>query len=174
MPAVTLWITGLPGSGKSALAQELAKARPEFIVLSMDEYRKLVTPEPTYSEEEREIAYRGLIYTAKKMTELGHDTIIDATGNRKRWRELARGLLPGFAEVYLKCPAEECMRRERTRTETRGAPRDIYLKGEQGRPVPGVTVPYEEPENPELVIETDRTTVAEAAAMVLELLRRRL
>lgn len=168
----TLWITGLPGSGKSSVAEALVKACPEFTILGMDEFRKLVTPDPTYSETEREIVYRSLIYAAKKISGLGHDTIIDATGNRKKWRELARQLIPGFVEVYLSCPMDECMRREGRRAETRGAPKDIYLKGEKGWPVPGVNVPYEEPVAPDLVIATDKTSVDEAAAMILEFLRR--
>ena len=58
--------------------------------------------------------------------------IIDATGNMRKWRELARSLIPRYAEVYLKCSLEECAQRERSRRETRGAPKDIYLKGKKG------------------------------------------
>ncbi|MEW6215371.1 MAG: adenylyl-sulfate kinase, partial [Nitrospirota bacterium] len=109
MSGIAIWITGLPGSGKSTVADAFKKAHPKFIVLRMDELRKVVTPEPTYSDYEREIVYRSLVYLAKKLTELGQDVIIDATGNLRRWRELARGLIPRYAEVYLRCPVELCM-----------------------------------------------------------------
>jgi adenylylsulfate kinase len=168
--AIALWITGLPGSGKSTLAQELKKAHPDFVVLTMDEMRKTVTPEPSYSDAERDLVYRGLVYTASVLVRQGHPVIIDATGNMRKWRELARTLIPAFGEIYLKCPPELCRQRERKRTETHGAPKDIYAKGERGWPVPGLSAPYEEPESPELLIETDRLSLPEAVSLADELI----
>src|SRR5574340_49812 len=115
LKGIALWITGLPGSGKSTLADEIKKLYPEFIILRMDELRKVVTPTPTYSDFERDIIYRSLVYLAKIMTEQGHNVLIDATGNLRMWRTLARRLIPKYAEVYLKCPIEICMKRERKR-----------------------------------------------------------
>ncbi|MBM4128993.1 MAG: adenylyl-sulfate kinase [Nitrospira sp.] len=158
MSGVAIWITGLPGSGKSCVADAFKKAHPEFIILRMDDLRRVVTPEPTYSDTEREIVYRALIYMAKMLTEIGHDVVIDATGNLRRWRELARKLIPRYIEVYLRCPIEVCMERERRRVETHEAPKDIYEKGTRGWPVPGVVVPYEEPSHPEVIIDTDKTS----------------
>lgn len=162
-----IWITGLPGSGKSTVAEAFRKRHPEFVILRMDELRKIVTPTPSYSETERELVYRCIVYTAKTLTGLGHDVIIDATGNMRRWRELARKVIPDFTEVYLKCSISECRRRERHRRETHAAPRDIYEKGKKGWPVPGVTVPYEEPLNPEVLIDTEVTDI-EGAIRIME------
>jgi adenylylsulfate kinase len=92
--------------------------------------------------------------------------IIDATGNLRKWRDMARQLIPRYGEVYLMCPVELCMQRERERLQTHGAPRDIYKKGETGWPVPGISAPYEEPLNPELLIEADRTSIPEAVLKV--------
>ncbi|MEC4686081.1 MAG: adenylyl-sulfate kinase [Nitrospirota bacterium] len=161
-----IWITGLPGSGKSTVAEAFRKKHPEFLILRMDELRKIVTPRPSYSETERELVYRCIVYTAKTLIELGHDVIIDATGNMRRWRELAREVIPDFAEVYLKCSISECLRRERLRRETHAAPRDIYEKGKKGWPVPGVAVPYEEPLNPEVVIDTEVADIEEAVRIM--------
>lgn len=172
MKPIALWLTGLPGSGKSTIADEIKRRHPDFIVLRMDDLRKIVTPEPTYSEPEREIVYRCLVYVASLLVNNGHDVIIDATGNMRRWRELARGLIDRFGEVYLRCPIEKCIERERFRLETHGAPRDIYEKGRAGWPVPGVTVPYEEPLNPELEIETDLLSPSESIDMIEELIGR--
>lgn len=166
MSGIALWITGLPGSGKSTIADAFRKAHPEFIVLRMDELRKIITPEPTYSESEREIVYRTLVYLAKILTEHRHEVIIDATGNLRRWRELARALIPHYIEVYLRCPMDLCMEREKQRVETHNAPKDIYKKGAEGWPVPGVTVPYEEPFNPEVIIDTDKIPVEDAVAII--------
>lgn len=166
MSGFAIWITGLPGSGKSTFADELKKIHPEIVVLRMDELRKTVTPDPTYSGPERDIVYRAMVYTAGKLAELGHNVIIDATGNLRRWRELARQLIPRFAEVYLKCPIELCIRREQQRLETRGAPNDIYKKGASGWPVPGMAAPYEEPLSPEVVIDTEKTSPRDGIAAI--------
>jgi adenylylsulfate kinase len=110
--AFVMWITGLPGSGKSTIA------------LAVD--------------QEREHVYRALVYTGKTLYELGHQVIMDATGNRKSWRQLARELIPEFYEIYLKCPVEICIKRERTRLDSHAAPTMIYEKGKAGWPVPGI------------------------------------
>lgn len=170
MQGITVWITGLPGSGKSTIAHALKAIYPDFVILGIDDLRKTVTPEPTYSDGEREIVYRSLVYLAKKLSELGHNVIIDATGNMRRWRDLARQLTSRYAEIYLKCPVEECIKRERKRQETHGAPKDIYRKGWEGWPVPGVNVPYEEPLTPEIIIDTDQTTIEEAVQMIEKIL----
>jgi adenylylsulfate kinase len=166
LSGIVLWITGLPGSGKSTVADEIKKTFPEFVVIRMDEVRKIVTPLPTYSENERETVYRALVYLSQKLSDLGHDVIIDATGNLRRWRELARRLIPKYIEVYLNCPIEVCMQREKRRIEKRGAPEDIYKKGTAGWPVPGISAPYEEPVNPEITIDTDKTSLQEIVARI--------
>ena len=166
MPGIAVWITGLPGSGKSTVADALKKARPEFTVGRMDEFRKIVTPQPTYSDTERDMVYRALVYISKTLTERGIDVIIDATGNLRRWRDFARQLIPGYLEVYLKCPVELCIEREKSRSQTHEAPKDIYKKGTEGWPVPGMVVPYEEPLNPESVLETERTSIEDAVERI--------
>ncbi len=162
MGNVVIWITGLPGSGKSTVADGLVKDFPDFVVLRMDKLREIMTPEPSYADSERDMVYRAIVYMAKTLFELGHNVIIDATGNMRKWRELARQLIPGFAEIYLKCSLDICAGREASRKDSRGAPRDIYKKGDAGWPVPGLHAPYEEPLNPELVLDTDRMSLEEA------------
>ena len=172
MSGIAIWITGLPGSGKSTVADEIKRMQPEFTILRMDELRKVVTPSPTYSESERDIVYRALVYLARKLTEAGHDVIIDATGNLRKWRELARQLIPRYAEVYLRCPVDICIERERKRTDTREAPKDIYRKGAAGWPVPGMTAPYDEPLNPELTIDAAKDTLGEITKKIKDVIQR--
>lgn len=167
MNGIVIWITGLPGSGKSTVADAVRQKHPDFIILRMDDLRKVVTPQPTYSEAERDMVYRSLAFLAKTISGLGHDVIIDATGNMRKWRELARGLVPSFAEIYLKCPIELCIQREGQRAETHSAPRDIYAKGSMGWPVPGVNVAYEEPLHPDLVIDAEKVMAADAAELII-------
>ena len=169
---MALWITGLPGSGKSTLADEIKKKHPSFVLLRMDELRKVITPQPTYSETEREIVYRAMVYLAKKLTESGHDVIIDATGHLRKWRDLARQFIPRYGEIYLQCPIAICIRREQERVETREAPKDVYKKGAAGWSVPGVSVPYEEPLRSELMVETDKISLRDMLQSVEELIAR--
>ncbi len=170
MKGLALWITGLPGSGKSTLADEIKKLYPKFIILRMDAFRKIVTPKPTYSDFERDIVYRSLVYLAKIMTEQGHNVIIDATGNLRMWRSLAKRLIPKYTEVYLKCPLEICMKREGKRLKTHKAPRGIYKKGAKGWPVPGIQAPYEEPKKPEIVIDTTKLSIDESVKSIKKLI----
>lgn len=174
MKGIVLWITGLPGSGKSTIADRIKKQFPNFVILRMDELRKIVTPDPSYSEEEREFVYRTIVYTAKTVSELGHNVIIDATGNMRRWRELARQLIPNFAEIYLKCSLYICKERETHRWKRHSAPKGIYKKGKAGWPVPGVSAPYEEPLNPDILVETDRVSVKEAVSAIAGFLSEKL
>lgn len=162
-----VWITGLPGSGKSALARAVNERIAGSVVLSMDELRKVMTPEPAYTEAERDYVYRALVYTAKTISGLGHYVIIDATGHRSSWRKLARTLIPRYLEVLLDCPVEVCRERERTRTERYSAPGNIYQKGEKGWPVPGLSVPYEKDGVPDLTVDTEKVPLSEAADRVV-------
>lgn len=174
MNGLVIWITGLPGSGKSTIADAIKKSFPDFILLSMDEIRRVVTPEPSYSESEREIVYRAIVYMAKLLAENEHDVIIDATANRRRWRDLARQNINNFVEIYIKCPLDICIEREKNRINTHAAPRLIYKKGLEGSPVPGLSVPYEEPLNPELTIESGRLSLKESIEQALDFVSKRL
>lgn len=167
-----IWITGLPGSGKSIVAMAVKKKIPDAVILRIDELRKIVTPEPTYSDTEREHVYRALVFTTKTLNELGHNVIIDATGNKKSWRELARELIPEFFEVYLECSVELCKEREKTRINTHAAPTRIYEKGGKGWPVPGINVLYEETEKPEIIINTEKESPDAAAEKIVKMLNK--
>ena len=161
-----IWITGLPGSGKTTIAQKLHDTLGDIgidvdvKVLELDEIRRFITPEPSYTDEEREIVYASLVYMAKLLViECGKPVIIDATANRRRYRARARESIPNFAEVYVKCSLETCIKRERARIAVH-APAFIYKKAaDEGAPVPGVNVPYEEPLNPEVIVDTERMSV---------------
>lgn len=157
-------MTGLPGSGKSVLSLAAKREFPDIVLLHMDEMRKVVTPRPTYSDQERDFLYLSLVYAAMVLTREGRDVIIDATANRRSWRDTARSAIPNFHEIYIKCPIEVCREREARRRDE-FAPADIYKKGQEGAPVPGVNVPYEEPASPELVIDCEQPL--EAAELVL-------
>ncbi len=169
-----LWITGLPGSGKSAILKKWMEnffsSGGKPVILSLDHIRKVVTPNPVYTEEERGIVYRSLVVMAQLLVQEGHrNVIIDATGNRREFRTLARRLIPDFAEIYVRCSLETCAKREAMR---KGQPveRDLYSRASKGTlkgKMPGVSAPYEAPENPELVVQSDLLSPAEAAEKIM-------
>jgi adenylylsulfate kinase len=180
MPFV-LWITGLPGSGKTTIAKRLIEILKERGVsaqyIGMDEIRRLMVPKPSYTEEERDIVYRAFVLIAKLLYEGGVNVVLDATGHRRRWRTFARDLIPHFVEVYVKCPIEVCMRRETEREQSLVKKR-LYLDAlkrlrtgsriEGLGEVPGVDVPYEESPNPDLILEGDRLDPVESAMLIYQ------
>lgn len=172
-----VWLTGLPGSGKTTIANELKNIlRKHGIcaqIVSSDIFRKFVTPNPKYTEEEREFVYRAIVFTSKLLTENGANVIIDATGNRRKFRELARGEIRNFAEVYVKCPLELCMKRESKRVD-RYAPKNIYKKGLEGKSstVPGLGVPYETPINPEIIVDSEKLDALACAQKIFDYIKK--
>ena len=165
-----LWITGLPGSGKStivkALEHILSTSGIEQTVLSLDQIRKILTPEPKYTDDERALVYRSLVLMAQLLVEKGEkNVIIDATGNRREFRDLARHLIPEFAEIYIRCPLETCQVREAKR-RNQPVQKDLYKKAREGRlkgQLPGISAPYEAPLNPELQIDSGILSPTESA-----------
>jgi adenylylsulfate kinase len=132
-------------------------------VLELDQIRRVVTPRPTYSAEEREVLYRALAYMAMLLHGEGVNVIVDATAHRRRFRDVARALVPTFAEVYLSASLDRCRVRAGGR---RGgfAPEDVYGQaGLEGSTVPGVDEAYEPPLHPELILDTEKLDVANAA-----------
>jgi len=166
-----IWVTGLPGCGKTTVSErvrdQLLKNDIDVKILQLDKIRKVITPNPKYSEEERDIVYSSLAYMALLLHESKINVIIDATANRRRYRDLARELIADFAEIYLRCPLESCVRREEERS-AEYAPKDIYKRSKsKAASVPGVNVAYEEAESPELIIESEELGIDESAALVV-------
>jgi len=169
--AWVVWFTGLPGCGKTTIAQQVkAKLEENDIrtkVLEMDEIRRVVTPDPTYSDEERNIVYASLAYMAKLLADCETNVIIDATANRRRYRDLARKLVPRFAEIYIKAPLEVCIERESARNATH-SPKGIYKKArDQKATVPGINVAYEEPLNPEITVDAEEFDPEQNAKIIV-------
>ncbi len=168
--AFAVWFTGLPGSGKTVIASRTAfilkKKDIDVKILQLDEIRRVLTPNPRYTDEERDIVYASLAYMAKLLTECRVNVFIDATANKRKYRDAARSIIPQFAEVYIRCSLQICMEREAKR-KAAFSPRGIYKKSAQaGATVPGINVPYEEPLKPEIVIDSDIMKPDDSAKIV--------
>lgn len=170
--AWVVWFTGRPGCGKTTVAQGAKSVLSEkgihAKILQLDEIRRAITPQPRYTEEEREVVYASLAYMAKLLYDEGINVIVDATANRRRYRDLARTLVPRFAEAYVDAPLDVCISRESIR-RAQFAPKDIYKKSKVvGAAVPGVNVPYEEPVSPEIYVDSAKMKPEESARFVAD------
>jgi adenylylsulfate kinase len=165
--AFAVWITGLPASGKStvaaALVAELWARGIRPAVLESDAVRREITPEPTYDDAERDRFYATLAYLARLLTEQGVPVIVDATANRRAYRDRARGAIPRFLEVLVSCPVEVCRARD---------PKGIYRRAASGTAgnVPGVSAPYEPPARPDVVVDGEREDPPAAARRIVAVL----
>ncbi len=170
--AWVMWFTGLPGCGKTTIAEKVRTILSEkgisARILQLDEIRRAITPKPKYTEEERDIVYASLAYMGKLLADEGINVIIDATANRRRYRDFARLLIPNFAEVFIRAPLPVCMEREAKR-KAKFSPKDIYKKaaGEKAH-VPGVNVAYEEPRSAEIEVDTTSMDLEESARFVAD------
>ncbi len=166
-----IWLTGLPASGKSTIVAAL-KPRLEGVgivveVLESDAVRRILTPTPTYSTEERDLFYRALAFMGARLVSHGVTVIFDATANKRAYRDFARSLIPKFIEVAVECPLALAMERDYKGTYQRGQ------RGESST-VPGLQDPYEAPVNPEVRIDTTQLSAKDAAGKVLEFVKEKL
>jgi adenylylsulfate kinase len=170
--AWVVWFTGLPGCGKTTIAKavkaQLSEKHIDVKILQLDEIRRVITPHPKYTDEERDIVYASLAYMAKLLAEAGANVIVDATANRCRYRDLARRLVPKFGEVYIKSDINTCISREAHR-KAEFAPKDIYKKAaEEKAAVPGINVDYEEPQFPEIEVDSSKMSPDQSAAFIVK------
>lgn len=160
----------MPASGKSTIVSAL-KPQLEVLglavdVLESDEVRRALTPNATYSPEERDLFYRALAFTGQRLVAHGVTVLFDATASRQAYRDYARAVIPRFIEVAVDCPLAVCMERDRKGTYQKG------LRGESVT-VPGLQTPYEAPMNPELRIDTISVSADEAAKQICDFVRAR-
>ncbi|SKA66428.1 adenylyl-sulfate kinase [Desulfobaculum bizertense] len=179
-----IWVVGLPGSGKTNLARGLAaklSIQGDCVVwLQMDARRKAYFPEPTYSDEEREEAYRLFADEAAALTREGKNVVMDGSAFRADMRDYARSMIPDFAEVHVQCSLEEAMKREHRR-EKGLVMADLYRKAlerkETGKEFPGlgkvigVDVVFEESPQAEYTINNEFISKDETLRRTLRFVR---
>lgn len=164
--AFAVWLTGLPASGKSSVARELKRLLEAHgitpAVLESDRLRKILTPEASYHDRERDRFYQQMADLGAMLADSGVPVIFDATANRRAYRDRARQQIPRFAEVFIDCPLELCVARD---------PKGIYRAARDGGTVPGLNVAYEPPEHPDLTIAAGAETPEHAAQRIVGRLR---
>lgn len=165
----TLWLTGLSASGKSTLARALESALfargCQVYVLDGDNIRHGLNRDLGFSPADRTENIRRIGEVAKLFADLGAIAVTAFISPYRTDRDGVRAInQPGeFIEIYVACDLATC--------ETRD-PKGLYVKARRGEiaEFTGVSAPYEAPDNPELVVRTDRQTVDECVAQMIEYL----
>lgn len=167
MKGFTLWFTGLPSSGKSTLARKLEGVLLErgvnVEVLDGDEVRENLSKGLGFSKEDRDTNIRRIGYVCRLLSRNGAAAISAAISPYKSVRDEIRATIDNFVEVYVKCPIEVL-----TERDVKG----LYKKALAGeiKNFTGVDDPYEAPDKPEVVVETDKETEDESLAKILSTL----
>ena len=163
-----MWFTGLPCSGKTTVADIVAKKLKEKDMkverLDGDIVRKSLTRDLGFSKEDRDKNIERITFVAKLLSRNGVAVLPAFVSPYIGARENARAETTNFIEVYIKCSVEECEQRD---------VKGMYKKAREGiiKDFTGVDDPYEEPPNPEIVIETDKETVDESVSKILNKLQ---
>ena len=161
----TAWFTGIPCSGKTTIADRVAEILREkgYKVerLDGDIVRKGLTSDLGFSKEDRDENIKRVTFVARLLTRNGVAVLATFVSPYRERRAKTRQEIGSFVEVYTRCPVEVCMERD---------VKGMYAKALAGeiKNFTGVNDPYEEPENPELILDTDKESIDECAQRVLE------
>ena len=163
-PAPVLWFTGLSGSGKSTIAvrvhEELVRRGVEVEYIDGDALRE-VFPTTGFTKAEREEHLRRTGYMASRLAAHGVTVVASFVSPYRESRDFIRRLCPGFVEIYVSTPLEECERRD---------VKGLYARARRGeiKNFTGIDDPYEPPTSPELTLDTRALSVDRSVATVLE------
>ncbi|HEC95294.1 MAG TPA: adenylyl-sulfate kinase [Thermoplasmatales archaeon] len=167
MNGVTVWFTGLPCCGKTTIAKEVKKQlenlNMDVELLDGDTVREYIKNKD-FSKEGRNKHLRYIALMAKLLSQRNVVVLCSFVSPYRENRDFARSICNNFIEVYVKSPLDVCIERD---------VKGMYKKALKGeiKGFTGVDDPYEEPENPELVVETDKETVEESVSKVVDKLK---
>jgi adenylyl-sulfate kinase len=161
-----IWLTGLPGAGKSTIARalegKLFENRKLAYVLDGDNLRHGLCSDLGFAPEDRKENIRRVGEVAKLLADAGVICIAAFISPYRADRQIVRGILrpEEFIEVYVNAPVEVCERRD---------PKGLYARARAGelKDFTGISAPYEPPENPDVELRTDQHTVAESVELVM-------
>ena len=168
--AAVIWLTGLPGAGKTTIARDLERRLFAYgcrtMLLDGDQLRHGLCGDLGFSPADRAENIRRVGEVARLFFEQGCIVICAFVSPYRRDRDRARALIPGdrFLEVFVKATLETCRARD---------PKGLYARAGSGQVagLTGLSAPYEEPISPDLTLDTDQLSVADAASILLEHLR---
>jgi adenylylsulfate kinase len=165
---VTLWLTGLSGSGKTtishAVAEELKRLGYKVEILDGDSIRQHLSGDLGFSQADRDINIRRIGFVANLLTRNGVIVIVAAIAPYRNIRDEMRLQIGNFVEVFVNSPLEVCEERD---------PKGLYAKARAGliKNFTGIDDPYEPPLNPEVLCRTDQESAIESTQRILKKLR---
>ncbi len=165
---VTLWFTGLSGSGKTTIAREtqrrLKAINRKVEILDGDIVRQNLSRGLGFSKEDRDINVRRIGFVANLLSRNGIIAITAAISPYRNIRVEVRDMTRNFMEVYTKAPLEVCEKRD---------VKGLYAKARAGeiKGFTGIDDPYEEPLNPEVICETDKETLEQSVDKIMNALK---
>jgi adenylylsulfate kinase len=167
----TLWFTGLSGAGKTTISklieEELRRRRNRLKILDGDVIRENLSKGLGFSKEDRDTNIRRIAFVADLLSRNGVPVLTAAISPYKETRDEARELMGArFIEVYINASVETCAERD---------PKGLYKKAYAGeiKEFTGVSDPYEAPENPEIVCDTEAEEPEDSAAKLIAYLEQR-
>jgi len=161
MKGYTIWFTGLSGSGKTTIANELVKKLREekipVVLLDGDIVRKTLSRDVGYTGEERDKHITRVADVSYLVSSNGVLCIACVVSPTRKIRKYARDLIEKFVEVYTKCPLSVCEKRD---------VQGHYKKVRSGeiKEFVGINIKYEEPKSPELTLYTDKESIDESVS----------
>ncbi len=160
----TIWFTGLPSCGKTTIADQIAilLKNKGYLVeqLDGDILRENLSKDLSFSKQDRDENIRRATFLAKMLTRNNVVVLASFVSPYRKQRREARKEIQNFIEVYIRCPVEICKQRD---------VKGMYKKALDGKikDFTGVDDPYEEPEHPELILDTNIESVEESVMKVL-------
>ncbi|HTV18349.1 MAG TPA: adenylyl-sulfate kinase [Polyangiaceae bacterium] len=164
-PGFTVWLTGLPCSGKSTIASKLVEhlrsSGRKVEVLDGDIVREHLSKGLGFSRADRDTNVLRIGFVAQLLSRNGVAVVVAAVSPYAATREQVRQQIPGFVEVFVECPLEECERRD---------VKGMYKKARAGTigAFTGVDDPYEPPIHPDVTVRTREEAVDESLRKVLD------
>ena len=161
----TVWFTGVPASGKTTIAMEVELRLKDRGIkvenLDSDKVRANISPNLGYTLEARDENTKRLAFLSNILCRNGVCTLVAAVSSLRSFRDRARGMIDNFVEVWVRCPLEECQRRD---------PKGLYARAERGEinDIAGLHQPYQEPANADVILDTLGTTPQECAIEVID------
>lgn len=168
----TIWFTGLHGSGKSTIAERLAgllrQNNIQFVLLDGDEVRKTISSDLGYSLEDRNTHMKRVVDLCKTKTKEGLLCIACVASPTESSREYAKKELENIVIVYIRCPIEVCEKRD-----IKGHYKKAKNKEKRFENFIGVSLDFEEPKNPDIILDTDKESIEESVNKLINNLKER-
>ncbi|MEO0306988.1 MAG: adenylyl-sulfate kinase [Gloeomargarita sp. GMQP_bins_120] len=161
----TIWLTGLPGSGKTTIATALGDFLHQneltYEILDGDILRKTLCSDLGYSPEDRQKNAIRVAYVCQILNKNKIISVVSLITPYNQSRKKVKSIVPNLVEVYVFCPIEVLIKRD---------PKGLYRKALEGeiKDFTGISAPYEIPESPDVIVQTDRMSVHECVKYIID------